>query len=278
MDNRIRIPWYRAKPKMTHNLSNGNGESPSLNLPYIPRIPKPRNRKRQRNRPQRQRVRERVRVPATATEPDPQRVPNRYPIIDPRKQLDPKQDPGTNPYREPGMNPVPVPRPSPNPSPNTRRDPGATPGVNQKQPMPQRPFSPGVAMNIDDIIEDIFTVPSPIPPVGYEFKGYSPKQQEWGNDFINNLELVSRVTAIESKRLYIFVRDFDYETGNLASFNALATEEFGSVAAVILSTGVAVKMLGQLWGKRLNAVAGSSFGTIKLDDDFMQEYFGTKTY
>lgn len=242
-------------------------------------FPRRRNRKRKRQRqrarkPQRQRVR--VRVPVTATEPETSRVPSLKPVFDPRTQLNPQDDKGKNPYRDPTGSPVPLPMPAPSPLPNPRRDPGATPGVNQKQPMPKSPMMP--APNVGLTFDLPYDIPSPIPPQGYVFKGYSEEQNQWGNDLITNINLVSRLTAIEGKQIYTFLRDYDYETHNLSTFTTDAQKEFGTAAGVLLATGVGVKMLGQMWGKRISNVAGSTFGGVKLDDEFLQDYFGTKTY
>lgn len=266
--NRINIPWYRRKV----NYSAGSGITPPENPTIdfgLPRIPKPRSRTRGRGRqkPERERVRERVRE--TVREREPSRVPNRYPILDPRQQPNPQDDHGKNPYREPGTNPIPLPTPLPNPVPAPRGKPG-NPGVNQKQPMPQAPV-PGGGFALP------YEIPSIIPPEDYKFKvkNYTDDQKQWANDFITNLELVARLTAIEAKQLYSFTRDYDYESNNLGQFTTDAQAEFGVAAGSILAIIVGAKSLGQLWGKRITAGFAP---VIKLDDEFMQDYFGTKTY
>lgn len=270
MDNKIKIPWYKVTIKGSQGGSGFDTPSPNLEIPDFrkPRKPKRnRNRTRQRQR-QRERVRERVRE--NVREREPSRVPNRYPILDPRQQPNPKEDYGDNPYREPGMNPLPLPIPGlPSPSPDTRRDPGATPGVNQKQPTPQTPFAPspngGFALP--------YEIPSIIPPPGY--KTFTPQQEQWGNDFITNVEFVSRITGIQAKMLYTFMRDYDYENGSLPQFTNDAQAQFGAFGGAVLATIIAGKMLGEMWGKRaLNSFAP----VIKLDDEYMQDYFGTQIY
>lgn len=257
-NNKIKIPWYRFEPRR-----GGFGSGANLGgLPDFPagRFPRPRLNLRPKPRAQEEPVREPV--DEKVRERDPAKVPNRYPILDPRQLPDAQNDPGSNPYRSPSPGMIPVPKPSPSPAPNPRRDPGKSPGVNQKQPMPQVPALPFTVP---------YSVPSGTPSPGYQYTPSSP-DLDFRKDFISDVERVSRLTGLKALDIYIFMRDYDYQNKSFADFSQDANARFGVIAGTVLAAALVGKSLAELWGAR----ATTGFvPTIKYDEDFMNEYFGT---
>jgi len=271
MDNKIKIPWYRFRPQADRNTTDLLGQQIG-DFP-IPRVPRIRVRARPRPRPQEEPVREPV--DEKVREREPSRVPRGVPILDPRQLPDPSQDPGTNPYRTPAPGTLPLPTPIPSPVPNPRRDPGKSPGVNQKQPMPQIPALP-FTITVPNI-----QVPMPTPnpydipqlqvPPGYKQNVPRGADREWSNNFISDVEKVAQLTGLQALQVYVFMRDYDYSNRSFGDFTNDARNEFGLVAGTLLATILAAKSLAELWGAR--ATAGFT-PMVKLDEDFMNEYFG----
>lgn len=234
-DNKIGIPWYRRNIKSIGELDNG---IKPLSLDFKP-IPKPRPKPNPKPR-----------RPITEPVPEPATQPAKQP------STQPSTNPITNPVTSPFLNPVDLPNQFPTPFPlppfgDGKRNPNKNP---QGQP----------------------TLPA-FPAMGYDWNkpisSYTPEQKSWGDNFIKQVERVAHMTGIGADKVYSFLKNYNYNDLTVPQFNRDATNEFGAIAATMLTILIVGKSLIGLWGKR----AAMMFSPpINLDDDYFQQHFGKK--
>lgn len=178
-----------------------------------------------------------------------------------------------------------IPKPNTRPKPNAVRQPQTVrqpSTVTASEPATQpNPFGVPVMSPVPDFGFDPnnpFPVPFPIPNPK-DNKSFLPSpnptpqpaySENWATNFAKNVTLVAGLTGIATKTIYDYVASYDFEKQGIGNFRKDAIDEFGIVAATMLTVAIVGKEFVSLWGKRASRLFSPP---IILDDDFYKDNF-----
>lgn len=175
------------------------------------------------------------------------------------RQPNPVRQPVTQPVTEPTTEPITEPFPFLNPFPLPKPEGGFQPDNPFKNPFPLPLPSPK---------DNKPTIPTPNPnPIPQMIDD----QQTWIDNFVKQVTIVAAVTNVGTKQIYEFVSSYEFEGKGMADFREDAANEFGMVAATLLTIGILGQQLVSLWGRRATMMFSPP---INLDDEFFNEHFG----
>lgn len=174
-------------------------------------------------------------------------------VRQPNPVKQPVRQPVTQPTTEPIIEPFPFLNPFPLPKPEGEFDPNNSFPNPLPLPLPN-PNKP--------------VIPSPSP------SSQIIDDQPWIDNFVKQVTIVSTVTNVGTKQIYDYVSSYEFEGKGLAQFREDAANEFGMVAATLLTIAILGQQLVSLWGRRTTMMFSPP---IKLDDDFFNEHFGNGT-